>query len=62
MSSRSIVYKGMLLAESLSDFYPDLKDKILSQDLQFFIKDTLPILSPAGIWHNHSEHWHIMEK
>ena len=27
MSSRSIVYKGMFLAESLSDFYPDLKDK-----------------------------------
>jgi len=26
-SSRSIIYKGMFLAESLSDFYPDLKDK-----------------------------------
>tara|TARA_B100001093_G_scaffold452776_1_gene461046 strand:- start:916 stop:5412 length:4497 start_codon:yes stop_codon:yes gene_type:complete len=26
-SSRSIVYKGMFLAESLSDFYPDLNDK-----------------------------------
>ena len=48
MSSRSIVYKGMFLAESLSDFYPDLKDKNLSQDLQFFIKDILPILSQLG--------------
>ena len=27
MSSRSIVYKGMFLAEALSDFYSDLKDK-----------------------------------
>ena len=26
-SSRSIVYKGMFLAESLSEFYPDLMDK-----------------------------------
>ncbi len=26
-SSRSIIYKGMFLAESLSDFYPDLNDK-----------------------------------
>ena len=27
LSSRSIIYKGMFLAESLSDFYPDLNDK-----------------------------------
>ena len=27
LSSRSIVYKGMFLAESLADFYPDLKNK-----------------------------------
>ena len=27
MSSRSIVYKGMFLAEALSDFYLDLNDK-----------------------------------
>ncbi len=26
-SSRSIIYKGMFLAEALSDFYPDLRDK-----------------------------------
>ena len=26
MSSRSIIYKGMFLAEALADFYPDLKD------------------------------------
>ena len=29
-SSRSIVYKGMFLAEMLSDFYPDLNDKKLT--------------------------------
>jgi glutamate synthase (NADPH/NADH) large chain len=27
LSSRSIIYKGMFLAESLTDFYPDLLDK-----------------------------------
>ena len=27
LSSRSIIYKGMFLAEALSEFYPDLKDK-----------------------------------
>ena len=26
LSSRSVIYKGMFLAEALSDFYPDLKD------------------------------------
>jgi glutamate synthase (NADPH/NADH) large chain len=27
LSSRSIIYKGMFLAEALSDFYPDLQDE-----------------------------------
>tara|TARA_Y100000590_G_scaffold46206_1_gene49021 strand:+ start:3934 stop:8433 length:4500 start_codon:yes stop_codon:yes gene_type:complete len=27
LSSRSIIYKGMFLAQALSDFYPDLNDK-----------------------------------
>tara|TARA_Y100001970_G_scaffold162714_1_gene198895 strand:+ start:6139 stop:10638 length:4500 start_codon:yes stop_codon:yes gene_type:complete len=27
LSSRSIIYKGMFLAEALADFYPDLNDK-----------------------------------
>jgi len=27
LSSRSIIYKGMFLAQNLSDFYPDLEDK-----------------------------------
>ncbi len=36
LSSRSIVYKGMFLAESLSDFYPDLKDKNFSSRFVIF--------------------------
>ncbi len=35
-SSRSIVYKGMFLAESLSDFYPDLNDKKLTSRFAIF--------------------------
>ena len=35
-SSRSIVYKGMFLAESLADFYIDLKDKNLTSRFAIF--------------------------
>ena len=35
-SSRSIVYKGMFLAESLSDFYPDLLDKKFTSRFAIF--------------------------
>ena len=35
-SSRSIVYKGMFLAESLSDFYPDLNEKKLTSRFAIF--------------------------
>ncbi|MBD1146571.1 glutamate synthase large subunit [Pelagibacterales bacterium SAG-MED28] len=36
LSSRSIVYKGMFLAEMLSDFYTDLNDKKLSSRFAIF--------------------------
>ena len=35
-SSRSIVYKGMFLAESLADFYPDLNNKNLTSRFAIF--------------------------
>ena len=35
-SSRSIVYKGMFLAEALADFYPDLNDKKLTSRFAIF--------------------------
>ncbi len=35
-SSRSIVYKGMFLAEALADFYPDLNDKNFSSRFVIF--------------------------
>ena len=35
-SSRSIVYKGMFLAEMLSEFYPDLNDKKLTSRFAVF--------------------------
>ena len=35
-SSRSIVYKGMFLAEMLSEFYPDLNDKKLTSRFAIF--------------------------
>ena len=35
-SSRSIVYKGMFLAEALADFYPDLNDKDFTSRFAIF--------------------------
>ena len=35
-SSRSIVYKGMFLAEMLAEFYPDLNDKKLTSRFAIF--------------------------
>ena len=35
-SSRSIVYKGMFLAEALSEFYPDLQDKKFTSRFAIF--------------------------
>ena len=35
-SSRSIVYKGMFLAESIDEFYPDLRDKNFSSRFVIF--------------------------
>ena len=35
-SSRTIVYKGMFLAESLADFYPDLNDQKLTSRFAIF--------------------------
>ena len=48
-SSKSIIYKGMFLAEALSDFYLDLKTKDLFQDMLSFIKDFQLILHLVGI-------------
>ena len=48
-SSRSIVYKGMFLAELLSEFYSDLNDQKLTSGLQFFTKDIQQIHSQVGI-------------
>ncbi|HID44750.1 MAG TPA: glutamate synthase subunit alpha, partial [Chromatiaceae bacterium] len=46
MSSRTIVYKGMLLAAQVGDYYPDLKDESLTSALalvhQRFSTNTFP--------------------
>ncbi len=36
LSSRSLIYKGMFLAEQLSNFYPDLKDERFSSAFAIF--------------------------
>ncbi len=36
LSARSIIYKGLFLAESLSDFYPDLNSKLFESRVAIF--------------------------
>ena len=36
LSTRSIIYKGLFLAESLSDFYPDLRDERFTSRVAIF--------------------------
>jgi glutamate synthase (NADPH/NADH) large chain len=36
LSARSIIYKGLFLAESLSDFYPDLNNKLFESRVAIF--------------------------
>ncbi len=45
LSTRSLIYKGMFLAEQLSTFYPDLKDAARSRSSISAIR---PTLSPLG--------------
>ena len=36
LSSRSIIYKGMFLAEQVTEFYPDLDDKLFISDFAVY--------------------------
>src|SRR3546814_1092297 len=36
LSARSIIYKGLFLAESLADFYPDLTNKLFESRVAIF--------------------------
>ena len=52
-SSKTIIYKGLMLPIDISSFYIDLKSKNLHHQFVFFIKDFLQIQTQDGIWHNH---------
>ena len=50
MSSQTIVYKGLMLPNAISDFYKDIIQKIIyGQNMSYFIKDFLQILNQGGI-------------
>ena len=55
-TSRSIVYKGMFLAEMLSEFYPDLNDEKLTSRLAVFHQRYSTNTFLVGIWRSLLEH------
>ena len=61
LSSRSIVYKGMFLAESLADFYLDLNDKTFKSRFAIFHQrystNTFPSWDLAQPFRTSSTQW-----
>ena len=54
MSSRTIVYKGLMQASQLGNFYPDLRDEASSRRSPSFISATRRIPSRRGRWRSRS--------
>ncbi len=59
LSCRSIVYKGMFLAESLTDFYPDLLDERFVSRFAIYHQRYSTSPSPPGSWRSPSACWRI---
>ena len=62
MSCRSVVYKGMFLAEQLTSFYPDLLMIASFPTSRSITSAIRPTPSRPGASHNRSACWRIMAK
>ncbi len=62
LSTRSLIYKGMFLAEQVTEFYPDLLDAALCLILLSITSAIRPILSRPGGWPSLSACWPIMAR
>ena len=52
LSSKSVIYKGMFLAENIADFYPDLMDERFTSRFAIFHQRFSQILFHHGNWLN----------
>ena len=62
LSTKSIIYKGMLSSLQLRNYYPDLTNSYFTSGLALVHSRSVPIHSPHGDWHSHSACWHTMVK
>jgi glutamate synthase (NADPH) large chain len=59
LSARSIIYKGMFLAEHLTDFYPDLLDPRFTSRFAIYHQSCSTNTFPTGGFRSRSASWHI---
>jgi glutamate synthase domain-containing protein 1 len=59
LSCRSIIYKGMMLAEQVAEFYPDLMDERFESPSRSITSAIPPTPSPSGGWPSRSACWPI---
>ena len=52
LSTRTLIYKGLLVPEDIERFYTDLTDKRVVTRLALVHQRFRPTLSQPGIWHN----------
>ncbi len=61
LSARSLIYKGMFLAQHIDEFYPDLTDPRFTAAVAVFHQRSTsaipPTPSPNGGWPSHSGCW-----
>ena len=57
LSAKSLVYKGMFLAEHIDEFYPDLKDERFASAVAIFHQRYSTNTFPNGGWPSRSACW-----
>ena len=62
LSTKNIVYKGMLESMQLRHYFPDLTQPYFTSGLAWYTHVSAPTPSPLGAWHNLSAYWHITGK
>lgn len=62
LSTKNIVYKGMLSSLQLRNYFPDLTNSYFTSGLALVTPVSAPTLSPPGDWHNLSACWHTTAK
>ena len=62
LSTRSIIYKGMFLAEQVTAFYPDLLDQQFVSNFAVYHQRYSTIPFQHGGWHSLSVFWPIMAR